>query len=172
MFLLVWSCEVYVLNLATLLSSSWLLIWFAAHVYKAIDALPVTAHPMTQFTTGIMALQVSPSTSGMLILSRLETWKSCGEKNHIYLWFICSCILKLLKVFKLVSHCIISGVWNYFKPSKCNSSYFYSISGWEWISKGIWQRIVKNKVSGGFICYPSYYLVKGCFSWCLQLLHV
>ncbi|XP_073004636.1 citrate synthase, mitochondrial [Typha latifolia] len=28
------------------------------HVYKAIDALPVTAHPMTQFTTGIMALQV------------------------------------------------------------------------------------------------------------------
>ncbi|OEL38291.1 Citrate synthase 4, mitochondrial [Dichanthelium oligosanthes] len=29
-----------------------------AHVYKAIDALPVTAHPMTQFTTGVMALQV------------------------------------------------------------------------------------------------------------------
>jgi citrate synthase len=28
------------------------------HVYKAIDALPVTAHPMTQFTTGVMALQV------------------------------------------------------------------------------------------------------------------
>jgi citrate synthase len=31
----------------------------AGHVYKAIDALPVTAHPMTQFTTGVMALQVS-----------------------------------------------------------------------------------------------------------------
>nr|AMY26512.1 citrate synthase 2 [Pyrus betulifolia] len=29
-----------------------------AHVYKAIDALPITAHPMTQFTTGVMALQV------------------------------------------------------------------------------------------------------------------
>lgn len=29
-----------------------------AHVYKAIDALPVTAHPMTQFATGVMALQV------------------------------------------------------------------------------------------------------------------
>ncbi|KAD5802729.1 hypothetical protein E3N88_14089 [Mikania micrantha] len=28
------------------------------HVYKAIDALPVTAHPMTQFATGVMALQV------------------------------------------------------------------------------------------------------------------
>ncbi|PWZ21995.1 hypothetical protein Zm00014a_000193 [Zea mays] len=29
-----------------------------AHVYKTIDALPVDAHPMTQFTTGVMALQV------------------------------------------------------------------------------------------------------------------
>ncbi|KAF8403907.1 hypothetical protein HHK36_012013 [Tetracentron sinense] len=28
------------------------------HVYKAISALPVTAHPMTQFATGVMALQV------------------------------------------------------------------------------------------------------------------
>ncbi|KAJ0988126.1 hypothetical protein J5N97_006482 [Dioscorea zingiberensis] len=28
------------------------------HVYKAIDALPVTAHPMTQFASGVMALQV------------------------------------------------------------------------------------------------------------------
>ncbi|XAR54306.1 citrate synthase [Bertholletia excelsa] len=28
------------------------------HVYKAIDALPVSAHPMTQFATGVMALQV------------------------------------------------------------------------------------------------------------------
>ncbi|KAL8094673.1 hypothetical protein AgCh_036269 [Apium graveolens] len=28
------------------------------HVYKTIDALPVKAHPMTQFTTGVMALQV------------------------------------------------------------------------------------------------------------------
>ncbi|KAK4411005.1 Citrate synthase, mitochondrial [Sesamum angolense] len=28
------------------------------HVYKAIDALPITAHPMTQFATGVMALQV------------------------------------------------------------------------------------------------------------------
>ncbi|XP_021772156.1 citrate synthase, mitochondrial-like [Chenopodium quinoa] len=28
------------------------------HVFKTIDALPITAHPMTQFTTGIMALQV------------------------------------------------------------------------------------------------------------------
>ncbi|RZC77446.1 hypothetical protein C5167_001631 [Papaver somniferum] len=28
------------------------------YVYNAIDALPVAAHPMTQFTTGVMALQV------------------------------------------------------------------------------------------------------------------
>ncbi|CAK9177431.1 unnamed protein product [Ilex paraguariensis] len=28
------------------------------HVYKAIDALPSSAHPMTQFATGVMALQV------------------------------------------------------------------------------------------------------------------
>ncbi|KAG1364211.1 Citrate synthase, mitochondrial [Cocos nucifera] len=28
------------------------------HVYKAINALPATAHAMTQFTTGVMALQV------------------------------------------------------------------------------------------------------------------
>ncbi|KAH7684356.1 Citrate synthase eukaryotic-type protein [Dioscorea alata] len=28
------------------------------HVYKGIDSLPVTAHPMTQFVTGVMALQV------------------------------------------------------------------------------------------------------------------
>ncbi|KAJ3679021.1 hypothetical protein LUZ60_017032 [Juncus effusus] len=30
----------------------------ADHVFKAIDALPVTAHPMTQFATAVMALQV------------------------------------------------------------------------------------------------------------------
>ncbi|CAN1813418.1 Citrate synthase, mitochondrial [Linum perenne] len=28
------------------------------YTFKAIDALPVSAHPMTQFTTGVMALQV------------------------------------------------------------------------------------------------------------------
>ncbi|CAA7407244.1 unnamed protein product [Spirodela intermedia] len=28
------------------------------YVYKAIDALPITSHPMTQFASGIMALQV------------------------------------------------------------------------------------------------------------------
>jgi len=30
----------------------------ADYVYKAINALPLDAHPMTQFTTGVMALQV------------------------------------------------------------------------------------------------------------------
>lgn len=32
--------------------------FIADYAYKAIDALPVSAHPMTQFTTGVMALQV------------------------------------------------------------------------------------------------------------------
>lgn len=35
-----------------------LLFLVADYVFKAIDALPVTAHPMTQFATGVMALQV------------------------------------------------------------------------------------------------------------------
>lgn len=34
----------------------------ADYVYKAIDALPVTSHPMTQFTSGVMALQVVDQT--------------------------------------------------------------------------------------------------------------
>ncbi|TXG70233.1 hypothetical protein EZV62_005168 [Acer yangbiense] len=29
------------------------------YVFKAIDALPASAHPMTQFFTGVMALQVA-----------------------------------------------------------------------------------------------------------------
>jgi hypothetical protein len=62
------------------------LIWFAAHVYKAIDALPVTAHPMTQFTTGVMALQVSPSTSGMLFLSFLESLVE--KKSHLLVVYL------------------------------------------------------------------------------------
>lgn len=39
-----------------------LIILVADYVYKAIDALPVTAHPMTQFASGVMALQVSKLT--------------------------------------------------------------------------------------------------------------
>lgn len=39
------------------------LIIFADYVYKAIDALPVTSHPMTQFASGVMALQVCRSHS-------------------------------------------------------------------------------------------------------------
>ncbi|XP_010555456.1 PREDICTED: citrate synthase 4, mitochondrial-like, partial [Tarenaya hassleriana] len=34
------------------------MISIADFVYKAIDALPSTAHPMTQFASGVMALQV------------------------------------------------------------------------------------------------------------------
>ncbi|CAN1813417.1 Citrate synthase, mitochondrial [Linum perenne] len=34
------------------------LVILTDYTFKAIDALPVSAHPMTQFTTGVMALQV------------------------------------------------------------------------------------------------------------------
>ncbi|CAN1324367.1 Citrate synthase, mitochondrial [Linum perenne] len=37
------------------------------YVFKAIDALPVSAHPMTQFTTGVMALQQMRIQSWMMI---------------------------------------------------------------------------------------------------------
>nr|KAJ0210215.1 hypothetical protein LSAT_V11C400172280 [Lactuca sativa] len=37
----------------------WCILFIVAdHVYKAINALPITTHPMTEFTTGVMALQV------------------------------------------------------------------------------------------------------------------
>ncbi|KAB5540747.1 hypothetical protein DKX38_013721 [Salix brachista] len=35
-----------------------LLFLVADYVFKAIDALPITAHPMTEFATSVMALQV------------------------------------------------------------------------------------------------------------------
>ncbi|GAB4827849.1 hypothetical protein Ancab_034733 [Ancistrocladus abbreviatus] len=34
------------------------LVDFKEPLYKVIDVLPITAHPMTQFATGVMALQV------------------------------------------------------------------------------------------------------------------
>ncbi|OAY77670.1 Citrate synthase, mitochondrial [Ananas comosus] len=58
------------------------------HVFKAINALPVAAHPMTQFATGVMALQVlgtylrglyefscSASSCGFLCLSQVVIYK-------------------------------------------------------------------------------------------------
>ena len=45
-------------SLSSFLDLSLLLFFIADYAYKAIDALPVSAHPMTQFTTGVMALQV------------------------------------------------------------------------------------------------------------------
>lgn len=45
-------------SLSLFLNLSLLLFFIADYAYKAIDALPVSAHPMTQFTTGVMALQV------------------------------------------------------------------------------------------------------------------
>ena len=54
----------------------------ADHVYRAIDAFPINAHPMTQFSTGVMALQVNILTalqnlssfhSGLLLLAVFMT---------------------------------------------------------------------------------------------------
>ena len=36
---------------------------FADYVFKTIDGLPITSHPMTQFASGVMALQVEFITS-------------------------------------------------------------------------------------------------------------
>jgi hypothetical protein len=41
---------------------------------------------MTQFTTGVMALQVSPSTSGMLFLSFLESLVE--KKSHLLVVYL------------------------------------------------------------------------------------
>ena len=48
-------CIVFVLPLYSFMTSIQL---YADYVYNAIDALPSTAHPMTQFASGVMALQV------------------------------------------------------------------------------------------------------------------
>lgn len=42
-------------------SSLYLIVYTADYVYKAINALPLSAHPMTQFASGVMALQVDGS---------------------------------------------------------------------------------------------------------------
>ena len=48
----------------------------ADHVFKTIDALPINAHPMTQFATGVMALQVL--TSYYKLSSCSSTYKLIG----------------------------------------------------------------------------------------------
>ncbi|KAJ7012476.1 citrate synthase [Populus alba x Populus x berolinensis] len=51
--------EILILLFAFVISMAIDLLFLVAdYVFKAIDALPVTAHPMTQFATGVMALQV------------------------------------------------------------------------------------------------------------------
>lgn len=89
MFILVLSCVVYVCHFVL---QQLTIDTVAAHVYKAIDALPVTAHPMTQFTTGVMALQVSLPMSSMLFPSLR---KSCGNNTlsliYLQLYFLNCC---------------------------------------------------------------------------------
>lgn len=139
----------------------------AAHVYKAIDALPVTAHPMTQFTTGVMALQVSSSTSGMPFLLSIisELWNKITFHCDLFAfqsW--------MQVVFKLISHCVMDHCFEILKPWKWLSfPCLNPISGWEWVSKSLWQRIAKIKVSLGFILPPMCLMVAfhGVHNYCL-----
>lgn len=43
--------------------------FFAGHVFDVINALPKTAHPMTQLTAGIMALQVKNFNASCRLMS-------------------------------------------------------------------------------------------------------
>ena len=89
-------------NLKWLLPFSWLkqcnltflrfLYLIADYVFKAIDALPVSAHPMTQFATGVMALQVG--ICSRLIFSFI-TILFCGQTSLVLHGY--SCILALYK---------------------------------------------------------------------------
>ncbi|XP_052884155.1 citrate synthase, mitochondrial [Gossypium arboreum] len=51
------------------------------YVFKAIDALPVSAHPMTQFATGVMALQVQSAFQKAYEkgISKLKYWEPTYE---------------------------------------------------------------------------------------------
>ncbi|KAA3489132.1 citrate synthase, mitochondrial [Gossypium australe] len=51
------------------------------YVFKAIDALPVSAHPMTQFATGVMALQVQSEFQKAYEkgISKLKYWEPTYE---------------------------------------------------------------------------------------------
>lgn len=54
-----------------------------AHVFKAIDALPVSAHPMTQFVVGIMALQTESKFAKAYNdgVNKKEYWDSIYEDS-------------------------------------------------------------------------------------------
>lgn len=54
-------------------------------MFKAIDALPVSAHPMTQFATGVMALQVVKWTSDHYFLV-----------DALLLWFFWTSVFSFL----------------------------------------------------------------------------
>ncbi|KAG8494483.1 hypothetical protein CXB51_012189 [Gossypium anomalum] len=53
------------------------------YVFKAIDALPVSAHPMTQFATGVMALQVQSEFQKAYEkgISKLKYWEPTYEDS-------------------------------------------------------------------------------------------
>ncbi|GJN19261.1 hypothetical protein PR202_gb06516 [Eleusine coracana subsp. coracana] len=74
------------------------------HVYAAIDALPSSAHPMTQFTTGVMALQVSHFSSRLVLIAPLilascsdhEGGNVSAHTGHLVIFIFLSCHLSLM----------------------------------------------------------------------------
>jgi len=78
-----------------------LIISFVAdYAYKAIDALPVSAHPMTQFTTGVMALQVE---------QQILSW-SLNLYSFLSVLFSCdfSSVIKLVSQSDLFANTLIT----------------------------------------------------------------
>jgi citrate synthase len=69
------------------------------HVFKTIDALPVSAHPMTQFVTGVMAMQTESAFAKKYAegINKKDYWSYCYEDAM-------DCIARLPKVAAYVYH--------------------------------------------------------------------
>lgn len=52
-----------------------------SHVYKVLAALPAGTHPMTQFSTAVLALQVTPSSACVLSTAMHVR----GRSQHMHL---------------------------------------------------------------------------------------
>lgn len=77
--------------------------FFAGHVFDVINALPKTAHPMTQLTAGIMALQVKVFKARGLQNGNLLAYLHTNQdpKPNQLTWFVGFCALLLVKIFLL-----------------------------------------------------------------------
>lgn len=159
MLLLAWSCEILYAPPCQFTLQQLIIDVDAGHVYQAIDALPSSAHPMTQFTTGVMALQVSNSSYDPFICSIISVFwntKSHFLTNHSTTlnWNVGFLFRKYWYIIKQVKK-NVKIIFILLEPQKGNNLkilYVNSISGWEWISKGLRQRNAKIKVCRGFLC--------------------